>query len=160
VPVLRVNFLGCVSGVRDKFSEVEPEKLRIEDWNALLGVEDMRLPDGLVEGTTPEDWQRLLDCLTGSAWRVVFQGDEESVPIGVAEMFASDISWIVSVELTCAAVVKFFLRQPTSIDFDFDLGEIEGQIELNEILQLVRLVGQQAKRDVGLLYESTYLAAL
>jgi hypothetical protein len=53
--------------------------LRIEDWNALLGIGDMRLPDVLVVGTTLDDWQQLLGCLAEAPWVVTFNSDGESV---------------------------------------------------------------------------------
>jgi hypothetical protein len=131
--------------------------LRIEDWNALLGVEDMKLPDGLIEGTTFDDWQRLLDCLAQTPWVVTFHNDGVCVPaFTVKEIFDGDAAVkTISIELVCAAVVKVFAYQSNSFDFDFNLDEIESQQDLNELLEFIRLVGQQTKRDVSLRYEGS-----
>ncbi len=132
--------------------------LRIEDWDALLGVEDMKLPDGLVEGTTLVDWQRLLDCLAQTSWIVTFNNGGVSVPaFTVTEMFDGDTAAkTISIEFVCAAVVNVFVYQPNSVDFDFNLDEIECQQDLDELLDFVRLVGQQTKRDVSLRYEGSH----
>jgi hypothetical protein len=65
--------------------------LLFEDWNALLGAEDMKLPDGLVEGTTLGDWQRLLDCLADAPWVLTFNHRGVCASsFAVSEMFAGD----------------------------------------------------------------------
>jgi hypothetical protein len=128
-----------------------------EDWKALLGAEDMKLPDGLVEGTTLGDWQRLLDCLADAPWVLTFNHRGVCASsFAVSEMFDGDAAArTISIELACTAVVVIFVRQSTSIDFDFNLDEIECQQDLNEFLDFVRVVGLATKREVRLLYEGS-----
>ncbi len=147
-----------LSGALVKSEVVTSGTLRIEDWNALLGVEDMKLPDGIVEGTTFDDWQRLLDCLAQTPWVATFNNDGVSVPaFTVTEMFDGDAAAkTISIELVCGAVVNVFVYQPNSVDFDFNLDEIECQQGLDQFLDFVRLVGQQTKRDVSLRYEGSH----
>jgi hypothetical protein len=120
----------------------------------LLGAEDMKLPDGLVEGTILGDWQRLLDCLADAPWVLTFNHRGFCASsFAVSEMFDGDAAArTISIELACTAVVVIFVRQSTSIDFDFNLDEIECQQDLNEFLDFVLVVGLATKREVRLLY--------
>jgi hypothetical protein len=157
--------MSCSIGRRNSSALVKSERmssgtLRIEDWNALLVVEDMRLPDGLVEGISLDDWQRLLDCLAEAPWVATFSNEGIPVTAFVAtEMFDGDFATkTISIELVCGAVVNVYLRSPISLDFDFHLDEIECQQDLDEFLGFVRLLGQQTNRDVRLLYEGSDLS--
>jgi hypothetical protein len=45
--------------------------------------------------------------------------------------------------------------QSNSVDFDFNLDEIDCQQDLDEFLDFVRVLGQQTKRSVSLRYEGS-----
>jgi hypothetical protein len=96
--------------------------------------------------------------LAETTWVVTFKIDDVSVPaVSVADLFDGDPALkTITIALACGAVVIVFVDGPNSINFDFNLNEILCQQDLDELLEFVRLVGQQTKRSVRLLYEGSH----
>lgn len=128
-------------------SPVDPEQRRRIERD--LAVE-RSLPDGLVEGTDIEDWQRVLDLLRTEGWTSEW-GDGQA-PDNAVALFAAEDPHTLKVWPTEGLQVNVFPLQEDSVDFDFDSRELTG-VGLDACFAFLRRVGRALGKPVLLKHE-------
>ena len=118
-----------------------------------MDPDDGDLPDGRVEHTDVRGWQALLDEVVRRAWPMTFMRDGDELPVPSAQDALSmtrEASVFFKVWPATAVQVNLFPLDPQSIDFDFDLRELNTQSSLDKLCDVVRVVGQATHSDVVL----------
>jgi hypothetical protein len=110
------------------------------------------LPDVVVEGTTVEDWQVLLDLVQSRGWQYAYSLKGEPMELPSAAELVAAVSADATPELRVWPVpdvlVIFRVYQAESIDFDVDLRELQGQERLDVLVDVLRLIGQRLGKSV------------
>ncbi|TDD31579.1 hypothetical protein E1286_44730 [Nonomuraea terrae] len=110
------------------------------------------LPDAVVEGTTVEDWQVLLDLVQSQGWQCAYSLSGGSMELPSAADMVAAASADATPELRVWPVpdvlVIFRVHQAESIDFDVDLRELQGQERLDVLVDVLRLIGQRLGKSV------------
>lgn len=126
-------------------------------WDDVKGLFDPEvngaLPDVVVEGTTVEDWQVLLDLVRERGWQYAYSVDGEPTElISAADMAAAaDADGIPELRVTPElrvwpspeVLMIFRMYQTESIDFDVDLRELQGQERLDVLVDFLCLIGRR-----------------
>jgi hypothetical protein len=123
------------------------------------------LPDVVVERTTVEDWQVLLDLVRAQGWQYAYSVDGEPMElVSAADMvvaaYAGGVPELrVTPELRVWPIPEvlmiFRMYQPESIDFDVDLRELQGQERLNVLVDVLRAIGRSLGKSVLMSAEGT-----
>ncbi|TYB60694.1 hypothetical protein FXF51_31310 [Nonomuraea sp. PA05] len=118
------------------------------------------LPDVVVEETTVEDWQALLDLVRARRWPHAYSvGGEPAELVSAAAMVVSaDGGGVPELAVTPELHVRpipevlliFRMYQPESIDFDVDLRELQGQERLNLLVDVLRAIGRHLGKSVSM----------
>lgn len=110
------------------------------------------LPDVVVEGTTAEDWQALLDLVQSQGWQYAYSLSGEPMELAsAADMLAAasaDTTPVLRVWPIPEVLMIFRVYQAESIDFDVDLRELQGQERLDVLVAVLRLIGQRLGKSV------------
>jgi hypothetical protein len=111
------------------------------------------LPDVVVEGTTAEDWQKLLD-LVRELGQYAYSVDGEPMELTSAAHMAGaahahDMP-VLRVWPVPDMLVIFRMYHVESIDFDVDLRELQGQERLDILLGFFRLIGRRLGKSVSM----------
>ncbi|MEV4583238.1 hypothetical protein AB0K16_59540 [Nonomuraea jabiensis] len=116
------------------------------------------LPDVVVEGTTVEDWQVLLDLVGARGWQYAYSVGGEQMElisaVGMAEAAyaGSSPEPRVTPELRVWPIadmlIIFRMYQIESIDFDVDLRELQGQEGLDVLVDFFCLIGRRLGKSV------------
>lgn len=116
------------------------------------------LPDVVVEGTTVEDWQALLDLVRAQGWQYAHSvGDEPMEFASAADMAqAAGVDGPPELRVTCDlrvwpipdVLAIFRMFQLESIDFDVDLRELQGQERLDVLVEFLCLIGRRLGKSV------------
>ncbi|MFG2072178.1 hypothetical protein [Nonomuraea maritima] len=116
------------------------------------------LPDVVVEETTVEDWQVLLDLVRAQGWQYAYSLGGESMELtSAADMaaaaYAGGISELrVTPELRVwpnpDVLMIFRMYQTESIDFDVDLRELQGQGRLDVLVDFFCVIGRRLRKSV------------
>ncbi|MEU6794646.1 hypothetical protein ABZ907_23360 [Nonomuraea wenchangensis] len=111
------------------------------------------LPDVVVERTTVEDWQLLLDLVREQGWQYAYSVDgAESTELPSAADMAEAAHARETPELHVRPITDmlliFRMYQVTSIDFDVDLRELQGQERLDVLMDVFRLIGRRLGKSV------------
>ena len=128
------------------------------DWRRFrLAVGDERtLPNGRVEKTTIADWRRVLDASRrlATSVRLTPLGSSRPVPSDAADLFTPGGDLVtIAVVLAGSVQVNLFPYAVSSINFDFDTGEIVDQDAVNRLAEFVRGVATACGRPVVLAHE-------
>lgn len=110
------------------------------------------LPDVVVEGTTVEDWQVLLDLVRAQGWRYAYSVNGEPMEFtSAADMAAAAYAGGLP-ELRATPELRvwpsrdvlmiFRMYQTESIDFDVDLRELQGQERLDILVDFFCVIGR------------------
>ncbi|MER6004190.1 hypothetical protein ABT120_36900 [Nonomuraea angiospora] len=116
------------------------------------------LPDVVVEGTTAEDWQVLLDLIWAQGWQYAYSAGGEPMELSsVADMVAAAYGGDTP-ELRVTPTLKvwpipevlmiFRMYQTESIDFDVNLRELQGQERLDVLVDVFRVIGRRLGKSV------------
>lgn len=113
--------------------------------------------DIYVFGTTITDWQRVLDALRSSEYRLTYCLDDQSVevPTNVVDAFPvpSECTHLLSVSFAeVTANCHFFTKG--EIEFDIDPREVKGQRELNALFGFMRCLAEAVDKEVVLTPEN------
>ena len=118
-----------------------------DDVRALFDPEvNGALPDVVVEGTTVEDWQVLLDLVRERGWQYAYSvGGEPMELTSAADMAAANAEGVPELRVWPVPEVLLIFRmyQAESIDFDVDLRELQGQERLNVLVDFFCLIGRR-----------------
>ncbi|MFI7697313.1 hypothetical protein ACIBQ6_50185 [Nonomuraea sp. NPDC049655] len=110
------------------------------------------LPDVVVEGTTVEDWQVLLDLVQSQGWRYAYSLTGEPMELTSAADMVAAVSAVATPELRVWPIPEvlmiFRVYQAETIDFDVDLRELQGQERLDVLVVVLRLIGQRLGKAV------------
>ncbi|MES9537912.1 hypothetical protein [Actinomadura sp. NPDC000600] len=110
------------------------------------------LPDVVVEETGVEDWQTFFDLLRSESWAHEYAVDGELQPLPAAsEVFAEGrqpSARVLRVWPSPEVLLNFWPYDVTSIDFDIDLREIQGQERLDLLCRVLRTLGRRLSKPV------------
>ncbi len=116
------------------------------------------LPDVVVEGTTVEDWQVLLDLVRAQGWQYAYSVDSEPMELTSAADMAAVADAGGMPELRGTPVLRvwpipdvlmiFRMYQTESIDFDVDLRELQGQERLDVLVDFFCVIGRRLRKSV------------
>ncbi|MEV4570456.1 hypothetical protein AB0K12_42465 [Nonomuraea sp. NPDC049419] len=116
------------------------------------------LPDVVVEGTTVEDWQVLLDLVRAQGWQHAYAVGGEPMELSSAADMVAAVDGGGVPELSLSPVLKvwpipeiliiFRMYQVESIDFDVDLRELQGQERLNVLVRFFCVIGRCLGKSV------------
>ena len=109
------------------------------------------MPNGTVTGVDNALWQLLLEELVRNSWTRSFQIDGHEVPLpnDADGLFGTgDDTRLLKIFLAEDVQINIFLYDVGSIDFDFDLRELQTQGSLDALCAFVRSVGTTVGRDV------------
>ncbi len=129
------------------------------EWNQVSGEFycDGSWRDIYVLGTGIEHWQRALDALRSSPFRMRYfrAGIECSLPSNAAEAFPEPgwVDRLLSVDLHGPIAHTHFFTE-TEIEFDLDPGEVGRQSELDTILQFMHMIANATERETILTPEN------
>ncbi|MFI6908111.1 hypothetical protein ACIBKY_43095 [Nonomuraea sp. NPDC050394] len=133
-----------------------------DDVKALFDPEACgALPDVVVEGTSVENWQMVLDLVQAQGWRYAYLRNGEPTELtSAAEMAAGVASESrVTPELRVWPIPEvlmiFRMYQVESIDFDVDLRELQGQERLDLLVDVFRLIGRRVGKSVWMSAEGS-----
>lgn len=111
---------------------------------------DMPLADGLVQPTSVDDWQRLLNMLqSSSAWRLDWHG---AAAVDDAHQLLAD-RLTVGVWLTLPTMVSLFPYSSDEVSLDLDVRTVDDAVEAAAVSGFLRAVGELTHCDVLLTYE-------
>ncbi|MEV4291216.1 hypothetical protein AB0K40_37400 [Nonomuraea bangladeshensis] len=110
------------------------------------------LPDVVVERTTVEDWQLLLDLVREQGWQYAYSVDGEPTELTSAAAMAEATHPGETPELRVWPIndmlLIFRMYQVESIDFDVDPSELQGQERLDVLMDVFRLIGRRLGKSV------------
>lgn len=108
------------------------------------------LPDVVVEGTSTEDWQTLLDLVQSQQWKSEYVRDGESLALPTAAAMVAEGSEAEGLRVWPVPEVLAIFRafSAESIDFDVDLRELQGQERLNVLLEFFTVIGRRLGKSV------------
>ncbi|MBN6054631.1 hypothetical protein JYK22_22000 [Nonomuraea sp. RK-328] len=116
------------------------------------------LPDVVVEETTVEDWQAVLDLIRARGWQYAYSVDGEPMALStaadmVAAAYAGGVPELratpeLRVWPTPEVLMIFRMYQRESIDFDVDLREVQGQERLDVLVDVLRAIGRRLGKSV------------
>ncbi|MEU6711303.1 hypothetical protein ABZ897_07440 [Nonomuraea sp. NPDC046802] len=117
---------------------------------------NLALPDVVVEETTVDDWQALVDLVGSEGWRHAYSLGGEPMGFPSAAGMAAAASGTSESRLTPELRVwpvpeiqmVFRMYQPETIDFDVDLRELQGQERLNVLVDVLRAIGRRLGKSV------------
>ncbi|MEV0581288.1 hypothetical protein [Nonomuraea sp. NPDC050310] len=110
------------------------------------------MPDVVIERTTVDDWQTLIDLVRTRGWRHAYSlsGKPKRLP-AAAEMVAAAAEGKAS-ELRVWPVPDvlaiFRVYRAVSIDFDVDLRELQGQERLDILVAFLKAIGRALGKSV------------
>ncbi|MGW6006386.1 hypothetical protein ACWFNS_14935 [Oerskovia enterophila] len=121
------------------------------EWNGYL-------PDVVVGESGLEDWQSLLDLIEEQAWpREVTHGVDDAPWPRAAALFPGgrplDEPPTLTVRPFAGVQLNLYPHAVDEIAFDLDLRELQGQVGIDRLCWLLRLVGRRLSRDVPLYAE-------
>ncbi|MFK0191401.1 hypothetical protein [Kitasatospora sp. NPDC090308] len=118
------------------------------------------LPDACVADTSVEDWQAVLDLVRSKGWSCEYSEDGALVrlPRAVDMLGRSRNSdALLRVWPAPGFLAIFRAYEASSIDFDVDLRELQGQDGVNLLCRLLRAIGRRLGKPVTLTPESDLL---
>lgn len=115
------------------------------------------LPDVSIDGTSVDDWQAVLDFVRLRGWACEYSEDGAVVRLPRAEvMLARGVEASVMLRIWPVPGVMAIFRPyaADSIDFDVDLRELQGQVQLNQLCGFLRAIGRSLDKSVVLAPET------
>ena len=114
-----------------------------------LFEDERSLPDGVVEGTTVDDWRRLLQALLESGCPLDVEGRAQGqIAADVLPSESDDDLHTVKVWPGEGVQINVFPLAAGSIDFDFDTSELRDQRAVDALSAFIELVGTTVEADV------------
>lgn len=110
------------------------------------------LPDLFVPDTTVDDWRAMLNLVATSDWRWRYEegGAESALPDAavVLARSADDDSAMLRIWPTDGVLMNFWFLDPSQIDFDVDLRELQGQKGVDTLCAFLRTIGRRLRKPV------------
>lgn len=110
--------------------------INVDAWREVASGDEGTLPDGVVAGTGREAWDSVLAAIHDRGWAIAPDSDDQML---VLRARPGD-----------GVLINIWRFGWESIDFDFDLRELQTQVTLDRFCDFVRMVGRVAERDVVL----------
>ncbi|MEU7742174.1 hypothetical protein [Nonomuraea sp. NPDC049158] len=131
-----------------------------DDVKVLFDLEvNGALPDVVVEGTTVEDWQVLLDLVRARDWQYAYSVDGEPLELTSAADMAAAVYAGGIPELRVwpspDVLMIFRMYQTESIDFDVDLRELQGQERLDILVDFFCVIGRRLGKSMVMTAEGS-----
>ncbi|MGI5417970.1 hypothetical protein [Actinomadura luteofluorescens] len=117
------------------------------------------LPDVVIEGTGVEDWQAVFDLLRSEDWAYEYSIDGQALSLPAAsEVFAEgrEVYPALQVRPSPGVLLNFWPHESTSVDFDIDLREFQGQERLDLLCGLFRVLGRRLGKPVAMAPEGDH----
>jgi hypothetical protein len=118
--------------------------------------------DLYVHDTTLADWQKLIDMLRESSYRLMFkQGESGVMPVAVADVFEQVYAYsaLLSVNVGDLTLNACFFTTD-EIEFDLDPREVRSELELRQLLCFMNEIAHLLGKDVDLTPENMAERAL
>lgn len=134
-------------------------------WDQVRGEfnKDGSLRDIYVLNTDLDHWQKLLDALHSSPFRVrYFHGGVESqTPVDAAKLFPEPgfCDRLLRIDLLGPVFQSHFFTKK-EIEFDLEPNEVNSQSDLDEVFQFMDLIARATGREVILTPENSENAAI
>ncbi|MFI9237098.1 hypothetical protein [Streptomyces sp. NPDC053079] len=118
------------------------------------------LPDVWVREACVEDWQAVLDLIVDSGWRSEYSEGDVVMPLPCAEQVLSRPadadcpSLRVWPDPDVLAIFRFYSAD--EIDFDVDLGELQGQERLDVLCGFLCAIGRRLGKPVVMTPEGSH----
>ncbi|WP_434094627.1 hypothetical protein [Streptomyces hyaluromycini] len=109
------------------------------------------LPDVSVADTSIDDWQAVLDLVRSRGWACEYSEDGAVLRLpraGVMLARGIEASVTLSVWPVPGVLAIFRPYAADSIDFDVDLRELQGQVQLNVLCGFLRAIGRRLSKPV------------
>lgn len=110
------------------------------------------LPDVCVDGTSIADWQAVLDLVRDEGWAFEYLvgGDRADLPEVAEGMLDQPDDECVELRVwpVVGVLMIFRLYSVSSVDFDVDLRELQGQGRLDVLCDFLRILGKRLGRSV------------
>lgn len=106
-----------------------------------------RLPDGLVRGTTPEDWASVLQRYHELGWSTD-DDRPDGGRLGIDRLFAAHATLVV--RPGPGVRIHLFAWRPDEIPFDVDAREVHDQSTLDLVCRFMAVTGRRLARPVEL----------
>lgn len=138
-----------------------PADLLWEDVQCFFDIDLMgSLPDVHVPGASVEDWQAVVDLVRSSGWRYEYLVGESVLPLPAAEVVLSRGADADMPDLRVwpapGLLAIFRFLDPTEIDFDIDLRELQGQGRLDLLCDFFTTIGRRLGKPVLMTAEGDY----
>ncbi|MFD4323395.1 hypothetical protein ACFWQC_02090 [Nocardioides sp. NPDC058538] len=109
------------------------------------------LPDLFAPETTVDDWRAVLDLVAMSDWAWRYEEDDAELPLpdaATALARSDETSVVLKVWPTESVQVNFWFLDPSQIDFDVDLRELQGQHGADILCAFLRTMGRELRKPV------------
>ncbi|MFF0087758.1 hypothetical protein ACFYR1_50360 [Streptomyces canus] len=109
------------------------------------------LPDVSVAGTSIDDWQAVLDLVRSRGWACEYSEDGAVLRLpraGVMLARGVEASVMLRVWPVPGVLAIFRPYEAGSIDFDVDLRELQGQVQLNALCGFLGAIGRRLSKPV------------
>ena len=122
----------------------------VEDWFD----PDMNgtLPDVCVPDAGAADWTAVFDLIRSRGWAYQYSEDNQPmrIPADLGEIFNRDTrpSVMLKVWPDRKFLAIFWLLDITTIDFDVDIRELQGQDQLDHLCRFLRTIGRRLHKPV------------
>jgi hypothetical protein len=121
----------------------------VREW---FDPEDGTLPDVCIEETSIADWQAVFDLVRDEGWAFEYSvgGDRVDLPALAEDMLDRPDDLCVELRVWPVAdmLMIFRLYSVSSVDFDVDLRELQGQDRLDVLCDFLRTVGRRLGKAV------------
>jgi hypothetical protein len=115
------------------------------------------LPDVSIDGTSVDDWQAVLALVRSRGWACEYSEDGAVVRLPRAEVMLArgvEVSVMLRIWPVPGVMAIFRPYAADSIDFDVDLRELQGQVQLNVLCAFLRAIGRSLDKSVVLAPET------
>lgn len=114
-------------------------------------------PDGVIHGTTVDDWNAIVRLAYERAWRIEYRDEDEvrPVPADLCVAFGEgrEFQPMLAVWPKAEILIDFWLHAPDTIDFDFSLHDVQDQAGLDWLCGFLRVLGQEIGKAVEVMPE-------
>ena len=119
---------------------------------------DGALRDAYVFHATEADWQKVVDLVRSRGWRYVYSEDGSTVgmPTSVAEIFGARSvgTALLAFWPSMGLQINTHFFDQDMIEFDLDPSEVQDQTGLDGLVEFLRAIGRELKREVVVTWEN------
>jgi hypothetical protein len=116
-------------------------------------------PDVVIRDTILDDWSLVVSLAAARAWQPEFHDEDQALPVpaDLGVTFRPDREYrpMILMWPRPDVVINFWMFAQQSIDFDFDLHDVQDQAGLDWLCEFVRIIGRQLGKDVEIMPEAS-----